>query len=313
MKCDFGELLNKILKEKNVSAYKVSQATNLTKSHIYKILKGEVEPTLYVLYEISIALKLDFEEYYKIARDFNSLQEYENFTYLRELIESKVSVDLLEEKIEKFKIVNINEGKYKQLIYYVKAYILTVKYKNYKKSLEYCSMSLKVKSLLLFENKIEKYITSDVSYNIISLIQYNYTLLNEKARAKSIAFKLIDIIESIYFKNNISNINVPKLVLRTYIAMLNNLSDILLDEKVYNEVIIHCEKGLHILKKYNSIYGLINFCDLLFQSYYLLENLEQSKIYYNKAKSACVICDDVEYLIRIKERIVNKYVKLICL
>ncbi len=306
----FGDILIKILDEKKITPYKLSKLSYISKGHIYKIVKNENEPSLYILNEISKAIKFDVSEYYKISRDFDSLEHYESFKYLRELIETNANVDDLEVAIFKIDINGTSKGIYRELFYYVKALVKVKKYKNYDKSLSYCFEALSMHRHLFSPKKIEKYITSDISYSIISLIQYNCVKVGLEKEAIELARKLIKLIENIYYNNNIPNITIPTVIFRTYIIMLNNLSDSLLNNKIYDDVILYCEKGIKVIKQNNSSYGLLNIFDLLFQAYYCINEINKAKVYYEKAKAACIVNDDLEYLSRIEARVDKNYQNL---
>lgn len=60
--------LREIRKSKNISLEKLSELTNISKSHLSNIERGEKEPTLSVLIRIALALKVDEKELYKIYK-----------------------------------------------------------------------------------------------------------------------------------------------------------------------------------------------------------------------------------------------------
>lgn len=307
---EFNEILEEVLKVKNLKITDLNKLTKLSRMQIYRINKNKNEPTLYVLNELSLALNIDFDDYNKIGKNFKSLNEYQKFVYLRVLIETNLEIDKLELEVYKINLENIEYGLYKQLLYYAKGLIMAKKYKMYKKSLKFCFLALNVDEHLFALKNTDKYIKSDVSYTVISLIEYNYFKLGKQKEAEIIAFNLIRTTENIYFNVNIPRQNIPKPVFRSYIAMLNNISDILFNNKEYNEAIIYCEKGIKVIKENNSFYGLTNFFDLLFQAYYCVNEFNKSRNYYEKAKGICFINDDMEYLNRIEARVEEKYQKL---
>lgn len=310
MKNSFGEILKSVLKEKNITVYKLSTMTSVSKGHLYKIIKNEFEPSYYILTEISKALKIDVGEYYKISRKFECLEEYEAFIYLRSLIEHNKTIDEIETAIKNINTDSINDGIYKELICYIKALVSAKKYSRYEKSLEFCFLSLNINSRLFRCDNIENYIKSEVSFNTLSLIQYNYALIGENEKAKNISYSLIKVIEKMYFNNNIPNISIPNMVFRTYIAMLNNYADLIFLDKQYEKVIELCEKGITISKTKNSFYSLAYLYDNMLQAYYELGHFESATKCYDKASAVCFLNEDNEHLERINKRVKEKYIKI---
>lgn len=310
MNNNFGDILKTVLKEKNITVYKLSNMTSISKGHLYKIIKNEYEPSYYILTEISKALKINVGEYYEISRNFDCLEQYEMFVYLRGLIEYEVQIDKIELAIKDINLNSINEGIYKELMYYIKALIKVKKYKKYKESLEYCFMSLNINSCLFKCDNVERYILSEVSFNTLSLIQYNYALLDETEKAKSISHSLIEVIEKMYFNDNIPNISIPNMIFRTYIAMLNNYADLIFFDEQYEEVIKICEKGIGVSKTKNSMYGLVYLYDNMLQAYYMINDFDKALKCYERTKILCFLNEDSEHLDRINNRIQEKYNKI---
>ncbi len=310
MEDGFGSILKKILEEKKITPYRLSKITHISNSHIYKIVNNEREPSLYFLNEISKAIKFDVSEYYKISRDFYCLEEYENFKYLRGLIECNANIDDLEVAVLQINFNKTGKGVYRELLYYVKALVEAKKYRRYNKSLDYCFIALNIHKPLFSHKGIERYITSEVSYSILSIIQFNCAKLDLEEEANKLSRKLIELIENVYYNDNIPNITLPTIIFRAYIVMLNNFSDGLLNNKIYNDVIFFCEKGIKVIKQNNSLYGITNLFDLLFQAYYCINEFEKAKKYYEKAKAICLVNDDMEYLNRIETNVKKNYQRL---
>ena len=59
-------LLREIREEKSISLIKLSELTNISVSQLSKIERNESEPTISTLIRISLALKTDIKNLYKI-------------------------------------------------------------------------------------------------------------------------------------------------------------------------------------------------------------------------------------------------------
>ncbi len=310
MNNNFGEFLNQLIKDKGWTFTRLSKVSNISRMQIHRIITNKSEPTLYILNQISFALKIDISEYYKISMDFTNVEEYKKFKQLRELIEQNKNIDTIENYICG-EIVGIDSGRvYIQLINYAKALVMCKKYKQYKKSLDLCYVALELTDNKLYIVNLEKYIISDVSFNVLSLIEYNYFMLNRSDEGILIARKIIEIVEKIYFSNEIPNMNVPVMILRTYIAMYNNVADYLFNCGRYGEAREYCEIGIGILNKNNSIYGMSYLYDILFQCNYQLGDIEKAKQNYLKVQAVCLIENDNERLKLIETRVAKNYKRL---
>lgn len=306
---NFGETFKQVLVEKNITIYKLSQITGISTTHLYRIQKNVNEPSFYMLSKISSAIAIDLQEYYKIHSNFNSLVEYESFFYLRELIEdgSFFNADKLSQVIKDIKINTLKEGVYKQLYYYVIALVKAKKNKKYSQSLRYCFEALGVVETLFNTEKLDKYITSEVSFCIISLIEYNYFFLGKYEVAIKVSENLIDLIEKSYLESRVLKIALPKIVFRAYITTINNIADTLFNTGEYEKATHYCEKGIGFLSKENSTYNLVYLFEILYQCNYVQGDFNVAKVYYNKAKALCLVNDDEDSLIRIEKRAKENY------
>ena len=61
-------LIRKVRKSKNITIEELATKSGISKSHLSYIERGEKEPTLSVLVMISIALKVDIKELYKVIK-----------------------------------------------------------------------------------------------------------------------------------------------------------------------------------------------------------------------------------------------------
>lgn len=235
--------------------------------------------------------------------------EYESFFYLRELIEdgSFFNADNLSQAIKDIKINTLKEGVYKQLYYYAIALVKAKKNKKNIQSLRYCFEALGVVEILFNMEKLDKYITSEVSFCIISLIEYNYFFLGKYEVAIIVSENLIDLIEKSYLESRVLKIALPKIVFRAYITTINNIADTLFNTGEYEKATYYCEKGISFLSKENSTYNLVYLFEILYQCYYIQEDFNVAKVYYNRAKALCLVNDDTDSLTRIEKRAKENY------
>lgn len=58
--------IREIRESKNISLTELSKLTNISKSHLSNIERGEKEPSISILIRIALALKVDEKQLYKI-------------------------------------------------------------------------------------------------------------------------------------------------------------------------------------------------------------------------------------------------------
>ena len=68
----FGNLLQELRLKYNMSREKLAQNI-CTPKQIYRIEKGDSEPSIYLLHQLSIKFNLDLNEYYKNYFTFNTI------------------------------------------------------------------------------------------------------------------------------------------------------------------------------------------------------------------------------------------------
>lgn len=58
--------IREVRESKNISLTELSKLTNISKSHLSNIERGEKEPSISILIRIALALKVDEKDLYKI-------------------------------------------------------------------------------------------------------------------------------------------------------------------------------------------------------------------------------------------------------
>ncbi len=197
------------------------------------------------------------------------------------------------------------------MINYAKAIVEANKYKRYDKSLDYCFKSISVVESFFDTTKIEKYVTSEVSFCVLTLIEYNYFALSRLDDALEISLNLIMLIEKLYFNESILKTDMPKMIFRSYITLLNNVADTYYSLKDYGKSIMYCRKGIDNLEKEKSFYAMSYLYEILGQNYYDLDELKKSKIFFDKAKCIYFVVNDTEHRTRIEYRIGAYYKKIL--
>ncbi len=313
-KTTFGNLIHHIRKNRNLSNKQLSLISGVSERQLQRIQSSETfDGNNHTITQLSKALNVNLVEYAIIASEFNTFEEYEIYNELRNIIASN-ELDKLDDILINFDIDDIdnkNFNMFSQIIYYSTAIQIVHKRKNYKKALKLCFKALNIDKNDFSTIKIKTYLFNDFSYAILAQIE-NYTfILNDYETAKKISSKLIDIIENIYYDTEVPTLNVPNIIFRTYIYMLNNQADSLFVEGNYAESLIICNKSINILSSNNStvIKHLVFF--LTFENYYCLNDFENAQKYLDRCIAISIAENNYDYINnKILPKVNKKYPKL---
>jgi DNA-binding XRE family transcriptional regulator len=174
----FGVLLKEIRIKYNMSREKLAQNI-CTAKQIYRIEKGESEPSIYLLHQLSIKFNLDLNEYYKMHFTRNTLAGLEEINSFNSVLLNgdmpsfKSLVDKLE-ILEDFKT-----GENLQHIYYGKALCSALLDNDYKTALEYCYKGIQVECPDFQVEKISDHMYSNVGITLLNCVSQNFFAMDE--------------------------------------------------------------------------------------------------------------------------------------
>lgn len=312
MEKNLGEVIVYLRKKRNMSVVKLIELSGLSKSQINRLEKNKSEFTLYTINSLSNALNVDLIEYINLLNKFDSFEEYLDYNEIRTAIE-KSDYSTLQSHIIKSESKNniAKHTMYYQVLLQAKALVKAVIEKNYKQSLAYCFEALGITDINIALMSFDKYIHNEVSFALITLIEYNYFKLNNYEMSKKILNKGINIIEQNYFDDELPRVNISKIIFRSYISLINNYADLLHNNGHYKESIAYCERGIQNLKEHNSTLFIEYIYKLLFENYYKLDDIINARKYYKKSIYTCNITDNDNYLQSINKKVIDHYPELI--
>jgi len=174
----FGILLQELRTKYNMPREKLTQNI-CTPKQIYRIEKGDSEPSIYLLHQLSIKFNLDLNEYYKMHFTSNTLAGFEGVKSINAVID-KGDVIALKSLIEDYEnLADFKVGNNLQHIYYGKALCSALLDNNYRTSLDYCFKGLLIEYPGFSLNKIQKNIYSNVGITLLNCISQNYFAMNQ--------------------------------------------------------------------------------------------------------------------------------------
>ncbi len=297
-KNNFGTLVKYVRKSRKLTMKQLAELSGISERQILRIEQSEVvEGTLSTVYALSKVLNINLIEYSTIFTEFKTLDEYETYTKIRYLIETR-RYDELELALQDFNLDELANHEFSvltQVIYYAHALITILKYQNQPRGINLCFTALNTTHENFNFINLKKYIRTDLSYAILSQIEASYFFLGNKEDSLKISTKLVSLIEETYYDTNLPVVNVSTIVFRTYITMLNNQADHLFLNGDYKNSILLCEKAVDKLVATNSIYLKHYLLFLLFENYYKLGELEKANEYFSMAIGVCLSENNFDY------------------
>jgi hypothetical protein len=283
----------------NMSREEIAQNI-CTSKQIYRIEKGESEPSIYLLHQLSFKFKLDLNEYYKMYFTSNTIVGLEGVKSINAAIETG-DVELLKSLIKKFdKLDDFKKGKNLQYIYYGKALCSALLDENYNLSLDYCLKAIKIECPSFNLDNISQNMYSNVGIALLNCISQNYYSLNEYTIGMKVLFELLVVLEKYVINSPYPMFNASQFSKKIYQVVLCNISAHLLNNGEIQEALNYVEKGISFsIKEYN-----MRFLPDLF--------LMKCKILYNEKRydEAKEYYDQTAYLYKITKK-ENKLSELI--
>ncbi len=310
-KYNYGGLVRYVRKKRNLTIKQLAKLSHISERQIHRIEQSDVvEGNLNTVHSLSKVLNIDLIEYSTIFNDFSSLEEYEVYTEIRYFIETR-QYEKIDHILINYSLEEINKRQFStftQIIYYAYALHFRVNQKDYTKDFKFCCLALNTTIKDFNINKLKKYITTDLSFAIISEIEYCAYHLNDCEVALQISANLITIIEDTYYDRNLPVIGVSNIVFRTYIAMLNNQADSLFSKGEFIHSLSLCENALEKIRAVNSSYAYNYLYFLSCENHYNLGNIDKSKEFLHQAIGACFANNDLNYLENeIKPKLAKSY------
>lgn len=252
-----------------------------TPKQIYRIEKGEFEPSIYLLNQLSIKFNMDLNEYFKILFSANTVIGYEGIQIINNAI-AVGDIELINSLVEKYeKHQDFERGANLQHILYCKA-IFAISEKNYTTSLKYCLKAIMVEDPSFTLDSIKKCTYSNVGLTIINCMSTNYMSIKREDIAKKILLDLLYVLE-----NNILLAPYPmyqpnQFVKKFYQSILNNLSFMSINNMDYVNAEKFIEKGIDYSIQENYMRFLPSLLFMKFKLLYKLEQYEKAKDFYNQ-------------------------------
>lgn len=278
----FGVFLRELRESRNLTREQLAKDI-CTPKQIYRIEKGDFEPSLYLLNQLSIKFNMDLNEYFKMYFSVNTIIGFEGIQALNDAIAKRDTalIKSLTEKYEKHK--DFSKGENLQHIYYAKA-ICAAYEDNYTSSLNYCLKGIIIENPSFSLNTITDSTYSNVGLSIISCMGLDYISLNREDIGLKILFDLLYVLENYVLSSPYPMYQASQFSKKIYQNTLNNLSYQLLNEEKYEKAEELIEKGIDFSIQENSLRFLPGLFFMKFKLLYKQGHFEKAKEIYTQMR-----------------------------
>ena len=269
-----------------------------TSKQIYRIEKGESEPSISLLHQLSFKFKLDLNEYYKMYFTNHTLEGLEGIKSINNAIiihDNHLLKSLIDtyETMEAFKT-----GENLQHIYYGKALCSALLDEDYKKSLDYCYQGIRVECPEFNTSSIPQYMFSNVGLALINCISQNFFAMDNYDTGMLVLNGLLMVLESYVINSPYPLFHDTQFSKKFYQAILYNMGVHLFELGEYKKSFNFIEKGIRFSLKESNFRYLPDLIFFKFKLLYYKQNYTEAKEYYNQVISLCKITN--------KESILNE-------
>ncbi len=277
----FGNFLRELRESRNLTREQLAQNI-CTPKQIYRIEKGEYEPSLYLLNQLSIKFNLDLNEYFKMYFSSNTIVGFEGIKQINSAIEHN-DIKSLKSLIENYeKLEDFKHGENLQHILYGKALCSAIMDGDYKLSLIYCMKGILIENPCFSIDKIRESTYSNVGFSLIHCISCNYLSMNQTKTGIQILYELLYVLENYILNSPYSMYQASQFSKKIYQNTLYNMSLHLLKSGDVKNAHYYVNKGIDFsLKEYNLRF-LPELIYMKFKLLYYEQEYEEAKKYYNR-------------------------------
>ncbi len=305
---EFGNILKQVREHKGLTIVDLQNISGVSKRQIYRIERDNIYSTTHTIAMLSNALGVNLSDYMNVYNEFNSIVEYEEYVRIRKVIENR-DEDELRAVVNKYLAMDINnipKSTFKQVLLYAIATFYSNK-EDYEQSQRYLFKALNIKEYLFEVRDVKRLVSTEFTFVVYTLIEYNYFMLNKPKKALKLAKYIIEAIEDFYFSKNLTRNTTPKIIVRSYININNNLADNFFENKDYEKSIEICNKIIEFSRNEDASFHLEFIYLLLFKNYAKLNNTEKAYFYLQKTCFCIVINENIKFKERILSSLENEY------
>ena len=254
-----------------------------TREYIRRLERGDNQPTLYILDLLSQRLQEDIYNYHLLIEKHNNIETHIKVQEINGILESE-NYKLLEKTITDYEeLESFKDGESLQVIYYSKALCSYYLRESYDEAMSYCIMGLKVYKNDFDVKNWKSFLYSKIELKLINSIASCQCYKNNTDIGIKMFYELFDYLNkyvsgTLYSIRALGNFHVT-----LYTQVAYNLSIHLVEQEKFNEALELINQAITISLRTKFVGMYPYLLEKKFQLLYMLEDYENSKIYYEKA------------------------------
>ncbi|MDF2474504.1 MAG: helix-turn-helix domain protein [Lachnospiraceae bacterium] len=276
----FGILLRELRESRSLTREQL--ARNIcTPKQIYRIEKGDFEPSLYLLNQLSIKFNLDLNEYFKMHFTSRTIEGYDGIAQINHALQSNDLIKLrkLVKKYEKIEI--FKQGENLEHILYGKALCSAILDGDYSLSMNYCVEGLRVECPDFSLDSIPINTYSNVGLTILNCICGNYLAMNQKEEGIKVLYSLLTILEKFILSSPYPMYQASQFSKKIYQVTVFNIAFYLLEDHDLKNALHYVDIGIDFSLKEDSLYLLPGLYEMKLKVFYAAGNYEEARSYYD--------------------------------
>ena len=278
----FGELLKEFRISNNMTLEDLASGICSVRQ-LSRIEKGDNDPSLYVIHNLSKKLNIDLQEYYRIYFTSKSFIAHKLKSKLEKLIANSQMYKLRALVSEIENMDEFKEGENLQYILYSKALCSSHIDNNYYLSNKYCIKALKIEDTSFNIDLINTKIYSNIGLTTLNLLASNYNKLGEKEESLEIIQSIFKVLDNHIFDNIFTMYRSLDFEKKLYQSTSYNLSVLFMNKSDYKKALEYVERGITFSIDKNYMRFLP---ELLAQKSRLLLKMGLEEKAYNSFKDA---------------------------
>jgi transcriptional regulator with XRE-family HTH domain len=306
----FGNSLQELRMNYNMSREKLAENI-CTPKQIYRIEKGESEPSISLLHQLSFKFNLDLNEYYKMYFTTNTIVGLEGVNAINAALEAG-NTTLLRTIIEKYEnLEEFKRGENLQHIYYCKALCSALSDTDYNTSLEYCYEGIKIECPEFNIIKITENMYSNVGIALINCMSQNYFALEQADNGMKVLTQILTVLESYAIDSIYPLFHHSQFSLKMYQVLLYNIGVQLFEYGEYKQALDYVEKGIAFSLKEQNIRHLPDLVFMKFKLLYHDQKYDEALEYYKQTLSLYKITNNESALNELEGLVKNDFPEIL--
>jgi len=302
----FGILLKELRLNHNMSREKLAENI-CTPKQIYRIEKGESEPSVHLLHQLSIIFNMDLNAYYKMYFRGYTITGLEGITAFNSALKDD-NIPLLKSIVQQYETLDeFQNGDLLQHIYYGKALCSALLNKDYKTSLDYCLKGIRLECPEFVLDDITERAYSNVGITLLICISNNYFAMNQYTAGMNVLHGVLTVLK-IHFLNSAYPIyDTSEFIAKTVQFVLSNIGGYSFQHGEIEKSLIYTEKGIDYAIEKQNFRRLPSLLSLKCKILYRMQLIHEAKEYYAHAVHLYQIAGNENSLTEFIEEIASDY------